>query len=198
MGQRGDAAGPSPSSFASLLGRLGPDADSAGLAYEALRRSLVGFFTWRGAATPEECADETLDRLASRLEEGVEVQDVPRFTRGIARLVLLEHWRRPDAQRAPLAEEREHAAGLSDPGVEALHRCLDRCLSELPEGGRRLILEYYLEEGRGRIERRRQIARALAVSETALRNRAQRLRERLEHCITECVAGSGGAPDMDA
>jgi DNA-directed RNA polymerase specialized sigma24 family protein len=189
MAQRGDPAGPNSSAFARLLERLGPDADSAGLAYETLRRALVGFFTWRGAATPEECADETLDRLAARLDEGVEVQDVPRFARGIARLVLLEHWRRPDAQRSPIGE-RLPAAAPADPAEEALHRCLDRCLSKLPPDGSRLIVEYYVGEGRSRIERRREQARALGVSETALRNRAQRLRERLEACITGCLAGA--------
>ena len=189
MARRGDSAGPSASAFAGLLRRLGPDADSAGLAYEALRRALVGFFTWRGAATPEECADETLDRLAARLAEGVEVQDVPRFARGIARLVLLEHWRRPDAQRVALDERPEPAAAAGGHGDQALHDCLDRCLSELPPDASKLILEYYVDEGRSRIERRREIARALAVSETALRNRAQRLRDRLERCITECLGG---------
>jgi DNA-directed RNA polymerase specialized sigma24 family protein len=198
MVQRGDARGPSPSAFASLLGRLGPDADSAGLAYETLRRTLVGYFNWRGAATPEECADETLDRLATRLGEGVEVQDVPRFARGIARLVLLEHWRRPDAQRATLDEPPDPAAAVG-PGDDALHECLDRCLSELPSDGSKLILEYYVDEGRSRIERRRVLARALGVSETALRNRAQRLRERLERCITECVARRPpGSSDTEA
>jgi DNA-directed RNA polymerase specialized sigma24 family protein len=81
---------------ASLLARLGPDAERAGSAYEHLRRTLMSFFAWRGAATPEDCADETLDRLAARLDDGVAVEDVPRFARGIARMVLLERWRRPE------------------------------------------------------------------------------------------------------
>ena len=36
----------------------------------------------------EECADETLDRLAARLDEGVAVEDLPRAARCIARLAL--------------------------------------------------------------------------------------------------------------
>jgi hypothetical protein len=42
----------------------------------------------------ENPTDETLDRLGKRLEGGAVVEDVPSFARGIARLVLLEHWRR--------------------------------------------------------------------------------------------------------
>jgi DNA-directed RNA polymerase specialized sigma24 family protein len=172
--------------LASLLTRLDADPERAGKAYESLRRALIGFFTWRGAAAPEECADETLDRLAARVSEGVVVEDVPRFARGIARLVLLEHWRRPDAHRAPLADIGSRPA--RQPEEDSLHRCLDRCLAQLPSDGRDLILSYYVAEGRTRIDSRRRFAEALRISESALRNRAQRLRDRLERCITECLA----------
>jgi DNA-directed RNA polymerase specialized sigma24 family protein len=200
MAHRREADGLSPTAFARLLGRLGPDAESAGLAYESLRRALVGFFTWRGAATPEECADETLDRLALRLGEGTEVQDVPRFARGIARLVLLEHWRRPDAQRVPI-EEGAPAPPSSPPAPsdDVMHACLDRCLGALPAEARDLILGYYVAEGRGRIDSRKRMAQTMGLSETALRNRAQRLRDRLERCIGGCVAGASPAQDeMDS
>lgn len=192
--------------FSSLLTRLGPDAERAGSAYEHLRRALVSFFAWRGAATPEECADETLDRLATRLEEGTVVEDLPRFARGIARLVLLEHWRRPDARGVPLegagSRRQVMAERRPEPAADdALAECLDRCLGELAPDSRALILEYYLADGRNRIDTRKRLARALGVSESALRNRAQRLRDQLERCITGCVgsrpAGAPPAPGRD-
>ena len=182
--------------FASLLNRLGPDSDHAGSAYEHLRRALVSFFAWRGAATPEECADETLDRLATRLDEGVAVEDVPRFARGIARLVLLEHWRRPEARGVHLEEAGPRGTLAPEgPDDEALRECLDRCLGDLPAEVRHVILKYYGAEGRGRIDTRKRLAEDLGVSESALRNRAQRLRATLERCITHCLASRGeGAP----
>ena len=182
--------------FATLLARLGPDGERAGFAYEHLRRALVSFFAWRGAVTPEECADETLDRLAARLAEGVAVEDVPRFARGIARLVLLEHWRRPDARGVPLDDAGPRAPRAAEgPGDEPLRECLDRCLAELTADGRHLILQYYGAEGRSRIDGRRLMAQALGLSESALRNRAQRLRDTLERCIVHCLASTGaGAP----
>jgi DNA-directed RNA polymerase specialized sigma24 family protein len=186
--------------FASLLARLGPDAESAGAVYEHLRRALVSFFAWRGAATPDECADETLDRLAGRLDEGVDVKDLPRFARGIARLVLLEHWRRPDARGVPLEDlgARQPPAPEA-PDDDVLAECLQRCLAGLPSDGRDLILEYYVAEGRARIERRQGMARTLGISESALRNRAQRLRDQLERCIARCRASpleAAGRADM--
>ena len=178
--------------FTSLLNRLGPDAERAGTAYEHLRRALVSFFAWRGAATPEECADDTLDRLASRLDEGVAVEDVSRFAHGIARLVLLEHWRRPEARGVSLTDL--DAGGLAAPEArdeDALPECLNHCLGELSPDGRDLILEYYGAEGRSRIDTRKRMATTLGISESALRNRAQRLRDHLERCITRCLCAPG-------
>jgi DNA-directed RNA polymerase specialized sigma24 family protein len=191
MSAREAGRGLTAEAFTTLLARLGPDPERAGSAYEDLRRALVSFFTWRGAVTPEECADQTLDRLAARLNEGAPVEDLRRFAHGIARLVLLEHWRRPDARRAPLEEvapDRPLAAGAPDDDV--LRECLDRCLGNLPPEGRDLILKYYVAEGRTRIDNRRRLAQALGISETALRSRAQRLRDGLERCITGCLRGS--------
>ena len=181
--------------FAILLDRLGPDAERAGAAYEHLRRGLVNLFRWRGAATPEECADETLDRLAGRLSEGVAIDDVARFAHGIARLVLLEHWRRPEARGTSLeGQERLERAAPEPAGDEAEHRCLDACLAELAPESRTLILDYYGADGGQRIAARKRLAGALRVSESALRNRAQRLRDRLEECITGCLQGVDAAP----
>jgi DNA-directed RNA polymerase specialized sigma24 family protein len=61
--------------------------------------------------------------------------------------------------------------------------CFERCLAELPADGRALILEYYAAEGRLKIDGRKRLAAALGLSDTALRNRAQRLRDRLERCV---------------
>jgi DNA-directed RNA polymerase specialized sigma24 family protein len=193
MSPQGARRGLNADAFALLMARLGPEPESAGLAYESLRRTLVGFFAWRGASRPDECADETLDRLAAKLAEGVVVEDVRRFARGIARLVLLEHWRDPEAQRASLDEAVPPVAPPPAPGdEERLHACLDRCLAELPEAGRTLIVAYYVAQDRERIVSRKRIASELGVSESALRNRMQRLRDRLERCLAACMA------DMDA
>src|ERR1043166_9720615 len=81
-------------SFTRLLERLHPDRDQAAAEYEPLRRALVKFFDWRGVWPADECADDTLDRLARKLE-GTHVEDVQKYVRGIARLVLLERRRAP-------------------------------------------------------------------------------------------------------
>jgi DNA-directed RNA polymerase specialized sigma24 family protein len=117
------------------------------------------------------------------------VADVARFAHGIARMVLLEHWRRPDARGTPAAALPSAApTAEDDPQDGALADCLERCLGELAVESRALILEYYAGEGRSRIEARKRMARELGVSESALRNRMQRVRDEVERCIGRCRA----------
>lgn len=182
-----------------LLAGLDHDRDRAGEAYEALRRTLVKFFDWRGAVHPEECADETLDRLARKLDEGAAIDDPGRFARGIARLVLLERWRRPEARtlRADPSQLALVPAPAAPEPTDAEPRsgCFETCLNELPEDGRVLILGYYAGSGRVKIDTRKRLAESLRLTDNALRSRAQRIRDRLERCTARCLERRRDRPD---
>jgi len=173
-----------------LLQRLGPDRERAALEYERLRRALVKFFDWRGAWAPDECADETMDRLARKLEDTV-VDDVTEYARGIARLVLLERRRLP--VHSPL-DDRADRVDTRQPDVdddeETLRQCFDRCLDDVSRDGRTLLVSYYEGERAEKISNRRRIASRLGLSENALRSRVQRLRDRLEACVRSCLSRS--------
>jgi DNA-directed RNA polymerase specialized sigma24 family protein len=174
--------------FARLLERLHPEPEQAAHEYERLRRGLVKFFDWRGAWPADECADEVLDRLAIKLNDTV-IQDVRKYAHGIARLVALEKRRGPafssidDAPQLTLVA----APPARDDG-NRLHDCFDRCLAELPEESRTLILGYYEGERSVKISNRRRLASMLGLSENALRSRVQRLRDRLEQCMQACTS----------
>src|SRR5262245_51712219 len=88
--------------LARLLARLDADSQRAAVEYERLHRTLVRFFDAKGVGSPEECADEALDRLARRLLEEVDITSIRSYAYGIARLVLLEHQRAP--KPSPLDE----------------------------------------------------------------------------------------------
>lgn len=185
-------ARPSAQGLDRLLGRLDANAERAAQAYEDLRKALHSFFNWRGAWAPDECADETLDRLADKLEHGSPVDDVRRFARGIARMVLLESFRRPEVRAARVEEsELRHLPARPELDPEPLAECLERCLAELPPESRDLILRYYVDRGRSKILNRRRLADELGTSESALRSRAQRVRDRLESCIRACRSELG-------
>src|SRR5436190_18825938 len=90
--------------FAKLLDRLGDDREQAGEKYEDLRRTLIRFFQWRGAPFPEEQTDETFNRLARKLDEGIEIKNIGGYCYEVGRLVFLESLKGHQSRQAPLEE----------------------------------------------------------------------------------------------
>jgi DNA-directed RNA polymerase specialized sigma24 family protein len=176
--------------FTKLLDRLGEDREQAGEKYEDLRRTLNRFFVWRGAPSPEEHTDETFNRVARKLDEGIEIKNIGGYCYEVARLVCLEAFKGHESRRAPLEEIRLEATVPDTTDDESVKEqrltCLDDCLRALPLESRELITEYYADEKRGRIDRRKALAERLGLRRDALANRAQRVRDKLEQCVIQC------------
>jgi len=177
--------------FIRLLERLGGDEDEAAQNYEDLRHTLIRSFEWRGAPFPEEHADETFNRLARKLDEGVEIRNVSEYAYSVARLVWLEALKGDHKRNTPLDEIQHEPVAIDTLSEKAEKEvrlnCLDDCLDALPPDSRDLIMEYYVDEKRGRIDRRRDLAQRLGLRRDALANRSQRLRDKLEQCVTRCL-----------
>ena len=178
--------------FARFLSCLAPDPDQAGTKYESIRHKLVKIFDWRGARFPEEYADETINRVARKLESGETIRDIPTYCQGVARLVFLESRKKAENRQVSLDElesiAQEHSDSDDDNGRR---QCFDKCLNELPIESRQLILQYYEDEKRIKINNRQALADLLNIPLSALRNRAQRIRDKLELCTTRCMAPRG-------
>lgn len=182
--------------FDAMLARLQRDGD-AGLGYEALRRRLLLFFRLHAPVEASELADVTLDRLARKLAAGTQVDSVPLYTLGIARMVLREvHTRRarwhavesdPDLIPDPQATDATEPPAADPVAVAALARCLDG----LPAQARALVLAYYAAEGSARIAIRQRLATEQGISLNALRNRMLRLRSALERCVRARLGPTG-------
>ena len=169
----------SGAAFERLLAILADDRDAAAAAYGQLRLRIVGLQRWWGSADPDTLADVTLDRAARKLHEGAQVarDDFGAYVRGVARLVFYEATRQPATVpivQDPVAEETTDADARLD--------SLDDCLQTLSAGDRRMVLRYY--DSSNQIAARRQMARELGITPTALRIRTHRLRTRLEDCVT--------------
>jgi DNA-directed RNA polymerase specialized sigma24 family protein len=158
-----------------LLGTLANDRDAAGQKYEELRRRLINLFAWEQCDTPDNLADEVLNRLARKALEGAVIPHPDRFAFGIARIVIQEQTRAHQKQEAAV---RELHAGAREPGRDwgALD-AMQSCMSGLPEDRRELIERYYTED-------RATLARKLGISVNALRNRAMRIRDELFGCMS--------------
>lgn len=176
--------------FHGFLARLDPDAERAGERYESLRRRLVAFFEWRGSWWPETHADETISRVIRRLDEGELVVNVEAYATGVARMVLLEALRRQELERRSLAAARVTPASPALAETDPRWACLEACLARLPEEDRRLILDYYRDEGR-RSDVRKALADRLGIAAPVLRARVFRIRERLHDCARACLRDEG-------
>ena len=182
--------------FTRLLAWLDDGVHSNGERYLEMRRRLVSYFDRRNRPTAEELADETLNRVARTLAQTGAIATKPpaRYCYVVAKFVLLEDVRR-ERRHIPL-DETWHVDGARpaarfgpDSGgmlKEQRLDCLDRCLQELKPEQRELIVEYYADERRQKIERRRELATRLGISMNALGIRAFRIRDGLMACVESC------------
>lgn len=175
-----------------LLERLGSDRDGAGRTYQALRERLVHYFDWKGALRPEVAADETLDRVARKLDEDEAIERVESYAFGVARLVLLEQIRHDTRERTSTAAAARESAAAAGPDEEDRVACLARCLLQLSEADRHLIVAYYQGAGRSHLEERKDLAARLGLQMTTLKTRAHRLRVRLRACMDACLSERDG------
>jgi len=175
--------------FDKLLVSLASDRNEAGAQFEVIRTKLVRFFEWRSVVAPDEYADETLDRVARRIDEGQEIKNLRGYIYGVARMVLKEEIREREREFVPIEEIGDRIPEEPPAPIEPEARevCFDRCLDKLAPESRSLILDYYQEERRAKIELRQQLADRLRIPPNALRIRAHRIRTILEKCIINCL-----------
>jgi DNA-directed RNA polymerase specialized sigma24 family protein len=167
-----------------MLDWLDPERERAAKRYEEIRRRLIKFYTCRNCTTPEDLTDETINRVARKVQEELRhnyVGDTAPYFYGVAHKVYLEHVKKkppphpPPAQRATEEVEREHT-------------CLDRCMEQLRPRSRELIREFYQEEKQAKIKHRKRLAERMGISPNALRIQAHRIRLSLLECVRQCLS----------
>jgi DNA-directed RNA polymerase specialized sigma24 family protein len=177
----------SPRAFERFLAALDADRDTAAERYEHLRSKLARFFEWRGASFPEDHADEAINRVIRKIDEGEEIRDARAYCYAVARLVLLEALKKQAKEQEAFEEFHKPLPVDDTSDVDARLRCLERCMAQLPQPNRELVREYYRDEGGRRIENRKRLADHLGIGMNALRIRAFRLTDKLQACVTGCV-----------
>lgn len=192
-----DEPGFTETAFSRLLRWLDDGTDSRGEIYLEMRRRLVAYFDRRNRPSADMLADETFDRIMKTLETSGSIVVTPpaRYCYVIARFVLLEDIRR-EGRSVPFDDARPvtsaEAPGAVDV-VEALAQdrrldCLDNCLLKLKPEQRELVIEYYRDAKKQRIDRRRELATQMGISMNALGIRLCRLRGMLETCVRACTS----------
>jgi len=168
--------------FDALLNWLAPEREQAGQKYEEIRTRLIKIFTCRGCYEPEDLADETINRVISRLHE-IRDQfkgDCAKYFYGVANKVHLEYLRRKQPQHIAVPATDSNR-------IEVEYTCFEHCLERLSTENRNLVLQYYQLERKARIDQRKALAKELGIKLNALRIRAHRIRTTLQQCVQECL-----------
>jgi DNA-directed RNA polymerase specialized sigma24 family protein len=190
------------SAFRRLLEWLDEGTNSGGQKYEEMRRRLILYFDRRDCWSPDDLADETLNRVARRLEEegSITGSGSAQFCYIKAREVLLEYWRKPERKQTGLDDPKandlatRNAGAVGNPdvqweGKEKRLECLEQCLHQLEHGDHDLIVRYYHGEKRTKIDNHQKMAHQLGITDKALGLRALRIRKKLEVCVNKCASG---------
>lgn len=168
--------------FDRFLVWLDPNREQAGTKYEDIRRKLIKIFACRGCPAGEDLADETINRVIRKMQELADsyTGDPALYFYGVARNVHLEYVKKtPVPLAAPIPDPPEQK--------EQEYECLERCMSVLTPENRVLMLEYYREEKRAKIDHRKELAGRLGIALNALRIRAHRIRASLQSCVENCM-----------
>jgi DNA-directed RNA polymerase specialized sigma24 family protein len=189
----GSAVALTSEGFEKLLATLSPDREHAGERYEVVRLKLTRYFELRMCPSPDDLADETIDRVARRLAEGEQIvaPEVMRYVYGVARNVLLESMKSETRHRMQ-SGSLDAAGGIAslpheEFNAEQHDHCHRQCLTRMQEQDRDLLLQYYRGRGQPRIDRRQQLANELGIPMNALRIRIHRLRSHLRLCVEKCM-----------
>lgn len=173
-----------------LLDWLDCGVNSEGQKYLEMRRRLVTYFDRKNCLAPDELADETLNRVARRIqEEGIEAAENPaRYCYIMARFVFMESLRENERVRSAqheLAKQWHPTAFEADEIRERMLACMQECIERLSTAKRDLILGYYAGEERQKSENRKRLASSLGMTMNALSIRACRIRDELELCVRQ-------------
>jgi RNA polymerase sigma factor (sigma-70 family) len=174
--------------FDALLDWLDQNREAAGRKYEKIRQRLIRIFTCRGCFEAEELADTTINRVMVKLPQIREkyIGEPTLYFCGVADKIHHEWLRQQKkTQKLELTETDDYSK--SEPESESEYECLQDCLKILPTADRELIVSYYSEEKKAKIELRRMLALKLGISVSTLQVRTCRIRANLQKCVQNCI-----------
>ncbi len=183
---------PEKEDFDRLLKWLDPDPEKAALMYEKMRNNMIKLLGKRGCHLSEDLADEAFNRVMRRLRNAPEgIPGSPAaYLITVAKNLYLEYITRAGLEDPIDPNHPRFSSGSSgrpDDLNDRTFECLDKCLNNLEPENRSLILDYYREEKRAKIDVRAEIAKKYGLTLNALRIRAHRIRDCLRRWLDECL-----------
>lgn len=167
-----------------LLAEFSADERQAAAAYTNLRAALVRFFALKGDSEPETAADETLDRTASKVAADTPIDDVRKYSFGVARLIYLERLRRSQKEKIAAEDFYREKIVSPDAGKTDGSDFLRECFQSLPAADRAFLQSYFTDLPYEKLTAlRRRLTVETDISIKQMRVKIFRLRKRLEECV---------------
>lgn len=160
----------------------------------AQRQPLLAFLHGlvRDADVAEELMQEVWLRLAEACEKGTDILDLAKWCRGVARNLVLHHFRAKRGKGvvadSRLVELADRAFEEASDGESSRQQWLVDCVEALPEHSRQL-LQWKYQDGL----RAAEIARRQQRTEDAVMKALSRVRQALEQCVEARRLADGGA-----
>lgn len=171
-------------SYALLLKAVSSDEETAANAYAKLRDSLIRLFQIKGDEMPEESADETLDRVAAKLGADVLIEDLTKYSFGVARLVFYENLKKTQKEKKVLENYRAESERQKIDEETDDFLPFRECFESLAGDDKRILQIYFNDLPYAELnENRQKLTGKLGVSVNNLRLKIFRLRRRLEDCV---------------
>ena len=173
--------------FDKLLNWLDSDRELAGRKYESIRQRLIKIFDLRGCLVSEELADNTIDRVTQKIDSLTNVFDgnPNLYFYAVGKNIFLEHSREPKTEELSPTIPHEPENELVEETEN--FKCLKICLQTLKPNQREMIIDYYSDDKRAKINNRKLLAQKLDVSHEFLRTQTFRIRNKLQKCINKCL-----------
>ena len=174
--------------FEMLLFWLDPHRETAAYKYEKIRNRLICVFGGRGCYEAEYLADETINRVTLKMSQIKDnyVGEAVLYFFGVAKNIHLEWLKRQ--KKMCFVELQE--TGIFDENKECdeASERLEKCLKQLPDDLRELILDYYQKEKRAKIEHHKELAAKWGLSLNALQTKICRIRARLRNSMRDLAS----------
>jgi len=178
-------SGPAHESFERFLHWLSPDRDLALRKYDEIMQKTRKHFVRKACLDSEDLVAETRDRVVKIVSSGSNYPNQEALFFSVATNVWHEHLRKPrlgslpDDDLLPIVPQETEEKELQA-------NCLERCLAQLSDSERDLIVRYYQGRGRNNIDARKQLM-AEHGGENTLRVKAFRIRTKLRACMGDCM-----------
>lgn len=178
-----------PEAFEKMLLWLDKDRETAGQKYEAIRLRLIKIFDYRQCTNSEELADIVFDRVLKKFDENAVTDGSNPYAYfcKVADYIFRENLRKPVA--VELSDD--FAIAEEEKDFEPHYECLKKCLKNLSSEKHRLIIGYYEEEKRAKINFRQKLAQSFGIPMQILHSRVFRIRTSLQQCVLKCVKENG-------